>query len=197
MKETPGDHQAQRLGFATAGGHLDHQAQPGFIEEIGGDFATGIEAQQVEFVGDAGYLQQVDDGFDRFTLGEEIAELFEVAVGIGQEMGFEKPPVQQRLAGGAGAGVAGLAKALHVLAQLGYEGGKQEIVAAAIGPAWIGKPALGWIENQMRIAGKAGGQGHGGIRSPDRGWSWCRCRRCPPLSRRFFFDRWGVDGARW
>ena len=49
-----------------------------------------------------------------------------------------------------------------MLAQLGDEGGKQEIVAAAIGAAWIGKPALGWIENQVRIAGEARRQGHGG-----------------------------------
>ena len=59
--ETPSQHQAEHLGLAGAGRHLDHKAPPGLVKHAGGDRAGTVKAHQVVLVLHPHYIVQIDD----------------------------------------------------------------------------------------------------------------------------------------
>ncbi len=74
VEETPRDEQRENFGFPRARCHFQDVTRPIFGEHAGGNRAGGIEAKQIEFVAGAPDFVKPDDRFDRFALGEVVAE---------------------------------------------------------------------------------------------------------------------------
>ena len=165
--EAPGQYQAQYLGLAGAGRHLDDVAAPRLVEHAGGDQAGTVVAHQVELVLRAGHVVEVDDRLQRLTLREVVLELDHDAltagpspIGRGEQVSRVEPPVEQAAAGVGRAGVAAAAPLLDLAAQLRHEGW-HELVHAGVAQGLVGRePAQRRVKDGVGRFGEIRMQGH-------------------------------------
>jgi hypothetical protein len=160
MKIAPSHQQRKHFGFACAGGHLDYESRPVLVEHIARYRARCIEAQEVELVACAAHVVEPNHSFDRFALGEVVAELALRAVRLlDQVIGLE-PPAQERTRCGRGSSITRIAPGLDLFAHLRHQRRQQLFIGCA--PQFFGcwKPPQVWGEYLVRRSGEIGMQCH-------------------------------------
>ena len=150
VEVAPRHQERQDLGLSGAGRHLQDVARPVLVEHVRRDGARGVEADQVVLVADLAHVEQPDDGFDRFALGEVVAELRLRAVRLlDQVIGLE-PPAQKVARGRRGARIAVRAPCRDLVPDVRDERRQELFVGRAAGVFGSGKPPDARRENVVR-----------------------------------------------
>src|ERR1019366_1666676 len=95
VEETPGNEQRKNFGFPRARCHFQNVTRPVFIKHSAGNCAGCVKAQKVKLVACASDFVKPDDGFNRFALGEVIAESGKRAASVLDQMLCVKPVTKQ------------------------------------------------------------------------------------------------------
>ena len=160
VKIAPCQHQAQHLRLAGTRGHLHHKAAPRLVEHPRRNRPGAVKTHQVVLVLHTGRVIEIHNRFDRFLLGEKIAELGHAAVGLRHQVRRLKPPVEQTPAGRACVSVAGVPEFLHPAANLRHKGWHQLFDTGLAQRLIRRKPTQVRGKNRMWGIRKVGVEGH-------------------------------------
>ncbi len=179
----PRDQERQDLGLAGAGRHFQDETRPRLVEHVRRDGARGVEADQVVLVADPSHVEQPDDRFDRFALGEIVAELRLRSVRLFDPMIGLEPPAQKVARGRRGPRIGVGAPRRDLVPDVGDERRKKLFVSRAAGIFGRGKPADAGQEDVVRGSRKVRVQGHVAA-SSSRVGTLRRCETAANLSVR-------------